>query len=194
MLITLVQVTAQMKGEDDLEYKLFTIKHFLWAITFSAIGDGCLVFPKVLPAGVFSFGVAVCIYINMLDLAKSLHDIGPGGVISGLSIFTFYLVLPLFFIYKQGRNLLQAKLILVIVLFYFFLLSLLLWSGILLHLRLGLGNLAGICSVAGVVLFFVSDLLIGAGVLWNFRILQGRVLVMLTYYTAQLLLAISLTV
>ena len=76
-----------------------------------------------------------------------------------------------------------------LVLFYFVLISLMLWSA-LLQLQ-HKSDMASFCAAAGGLLFYVSDILIAAGAIWQMNILlYRRVLVMITYYSAQLFITL----
>lgn len=178
------------------ESKLDNTRQFLWGITFSALGDGCLVFKKVHVIGIISFGVSLCFYISMLEFVASLCDIGIGGVACGLGVSLLSLGIVLVFRYQtKGAKIkpLPIRSIYTALIFlYFLILSTLLWSAAMLLLRQN--NSASICSAVGAVMFYVSDILIVASAIWDARLLQGRALVMMTYYTAQLCFAISLYV
>lgn len=186
MLAVLVQY---MKPEDSV---VLSTRQFLWGITFSAIGDGCLVFKKVHVFGIISFGVSLCFYISMLGFAESMSNIGVGGVACGLGVILLSSVIALVFRSQTKRAKippLPVKSIYTVLIFmYFAILSLLLWSGLVLLLRQN--DFAGVCSAVGAALFYISDMLIVATAIWDARILQGRALIMLTYYTAQLCFAI----
>lgn len=189
VLVSLVQYARSTEAKLE---EITTMKQLLWGIAFSAIGDGCLVFPKVFIVGIISFATSLCIYINLLDLKESITNIGIGGAIVGMCICALSLTIILAFMTQRGKvktNRVSTSVLSVLLLGYFSILSTLLWSGISLFLRQQ--DLTGACSAAGVTFFYISDVLIAASAVLDFRILQGRALVMLTYYTAQLLLASS---
>ena len=174
--------------------KTSKLRLFLWAVTFSAIGDACLVFPKIFVAGILSFALSLCIYMNMFDVVKSLFDISIGGITSGLCIYIPYVLMVVVMV-KQTAKLkplaLPGYILTILVSLYFFILSSFLWSGVLVLQRQG--NVFGICSAVGAGMFYISDLMIAANAIWDVRLLQGRALIMITYYTAHLFLALSLT-
>ena len=85
---------------------------------------------------------------------------------------------------------LAKTVLLVLIVAYFMILSALLWSGTLLLLKRN--DIAGVCAAAGAAMFYTSDMLIAASAIWQFRLLQGRALVMITYYSAQLFLAFAI--
>jgi len=171
-------------------------QQFLWGMGFSTVGDGCLVFRRAFMVGVISFAISLCFYINVLGLVESLMTISAMGVVCGLCIFAFSTTIAVVFkrlldksyfvkIPARSRCILST-----LMLFYFLILSTLLWSAVLLLLRQNSRN--GICAAIGAVMFYTSDLLIAATAIFDLRLLQGRALVMLTYYAAQLFLALSL--
>ena len=184
MLTVLVQYMELEEGK---------VKQFLWGITFSALGDGCLVFKKVHVIGIISFGVSLCFYIRMLEFAGSISNIGFEGAACGLGVIllSFAIVLVFRSQTKRARTPpLPARSIYTALIFmYFSVLSALLWSGLVLLLRQN--NFSGVCSAVGAALFYVSDILIVATAIWDARILQGRAPVMISYYTAQLCFAVS---
>lgn len=189
MLAVLVQHTTLTGTPVD---KLLNTRQFIWAITFSAIGDGCLVFQKVFVVGIISFAVSLGLYITMLGLMESLASVTAGGLACGLCVLLLSLAIAMLFrkqTARMSRQLPHRPFLNVLILLYFSILSLLLWSAALLLLRRK--DVAGISSFLGAAMFYTSDLLIVAGAIWDARVLQGRTLVMMTYYSAQLLLGFS---
>ena len=82
------------------------------------------------------------------------------------------------------------SLVMPMVLVYFALISIMLWSA-LLQLE-QIFYLSSVLGAIGGLLFSVSDVLIAAGAIWQLRVLlHGRVLLMCTYYSAQLLITLS---
>lgn len=189
LMFQMLAMLVQYMG--SAESKLVSTRQFLWGITFSALGDGCLVFKKVHVIGIISFGVSLCFYISMLEFVASVSDIGVGGVACGLGVLLLSLTIVLVF-RSQAKPLPVRSIYTALIFVYFLTLSTLLWSAAVLLLRQN--NFAGICSAVGAAMFYVSDILIVASAIWDARLLQGRALVMMTYYTAQLCFAISLYV
>lgn len=194
LLLQMLTVFVDYIGSSDAQKnQAVYIKQFLWGLAFSAIGDVCLVFRGVFVAGIISFGISLCLYISALGLVESVQDMGFTGVLCGLCILSMSVGFLLMFKNQMVPTKLNplARLVLtVLIIFYFIILSTLLWSGALLCMRQT--DMTGICSVIGAAMFYTSDMLIAAGAIWEFRVLQGRGLVMITYYSAQLLLALSL--
>ncbi len=166
--------------------------NLIWATTLSAIGDACLVFDNFFLVGVLSFSVSLCFYISIFEFVKSLLEISVGGaVLSGLFTLILYSGTVIIFVQQIIKQTFPHKSVVMVVLsLYFLVLSTLLWSGIMLFLRRK--DLAGLFSVIGTVSFYISDVLLVVSSLWKFTFLQGRVAIMVTYYTAQLLFTLSI--
>lgn len=190
LLAILVQYASSGRARSE---EISAMKQFMLGLTFSAIGDGCLVFPKVGIAGVISFATSICIYIHVLQSLDSIYNIGIGGIVCGVCICILSSAIILTFrrlservrIPRGTRAVMSA-----LIFAYFLILSVLLWAGILLLLKQS--DSAGACAAIGVMFFYISDVLIAASAVLDLRILQGRGLIMITYYTAQMVLATHL--
>ena len=174
--------------------ELYRIKLFVVGLAFSAFGDGCLVFHEVFLAGVIGFGISLCLYINVLGFMESIFKITHEGLMYGLGIFVMSsIILLIFNSYTHSTDTPQPgkTIVTVLIILYYSILSVLLWSGFLLMLRHP-DIAVGVCAVFGTTMFFISDMLIIASAIWKVWLLQGRVLVMMSYYTALLFLSFSL--
>lgn len=173
------------------------MKILLCGLMFSCIGDGCLVFPpKVVWFGLLSFAVAQCIYTHLfglhLDLVLNLPLQGIVSaacvaLVSGTIMCGFQMQLKA----RRRTDFKLHPLIIVSIVVYFILISTMLWSAVLqLQLRSGLASALG---AVGALLFYISDLLIAVSAVLKMRplLLQGRALIMMTYYTAQLFISLS---
>ena len=91
---------------------------------------------------------------------------------------------------EHGMRRMFILLVMPMVLVYFALISIMLWSTLLqLEQKCYLSSVLG---AIGGLLFYVSDVLIAAGAIWQLQVLlHGRILVMCTYYGAQLLISLS---
>ena len=190
LLVILVQYASSTRARSE---EISAMKLFLLGLTFSGIGDGCLVFPKVFIAGLISFATSICIYIHVLQLLDSVYNIGIGGVLCGVCICMLSSAIIQVFRRQSGKVRISTgrrAVLSALVLVYFLILSALLWAGILLLLRQT--DFVGACSAIGAMFFYISDVLIGASAVLDLRILQGRGLIMITYYTAQVFLATHL--
>jgi len=175
------------------------MKILLWGLMFSCIGDGCLVFPSKITCiwfGLLSFAVAQCIYIHLfglhLDLVLNLPLQGIVSaacvaLVSGAILWGFQMQLKA----HKRTDFKVHPLIIISVIVYFILISTMLWSAVLqLQLR---SDLASALGAIGALLFYISDLLIAVSAVLKMRplLLQGRALIMMTYYTAQLFILLS---
>lgn len=170
-------------------------------LLFSGFGDVLLVYHSIL--GMISFAVAQCIYTVLFGLsANKLVEVQQSvfGLSSGLFVFLLSLSILLIFawhfslVLKSGDHGMRQRFlgfVMPMALVYFALISLMLWSALLqLQHRM---DLVGVLGAVGGLLFYVSDVLIAAGAIWRFRILlHGRIVVMVTYYSAQLLITFSI--
>ena len=177
------------------------IRLLLLGLGLSVAGDALLVFRGTLGLlGVLSFSVAQCVYVSLFGLTlERVAEQSFLGLLSGLGVFSLSLLILLVLswrfstVLKSGEHGPRRRfigLVMPIALVYFVLISLMLWSSIL-QLQQAF-NLLNVLGAVGGLLFYVSDVLIAAGAIWQLRVLlHGRILVMTTYYGAQLLITIS---
>ncbi len=188
LLLAVVEVDDLYK--DSTRNRRFQL---LIATTFSCIGDGCLVFPKIFIFGVISFAASLLLYTNLLELVDSLVYITLEAVLVGFCIFFIGVLITVTIrVVTSSSNKFPPipKYVSTLILLYFTVLSVLLWSGLMLFLRRR--DHIGAGAAVGVIMFYISDLMIAASAFWNMHLLQGRGLIMLTYYTAQLFLMLSI--
>lgn len=164
----------------------------LVALIASVIGDAFLVLPVVFPVGVVSFGCAQVMYTVMFGARGLPNSTWPqiivllllvGGVCIGL-----FMVLrdPMYNLFKNYLNVRMVVLIVV----YFSLISMMLWSALLQHAVIS--SVQSVLALVGGILFFISDLMIAVSAVFSSHwIFKRRILVMMTYYFAQLLIAMS---
>ena len=173
----------------------------LLGLIFSCVGDGLLVFRTHLGLfGIISFAIAQLIYIGLFGLSVDrVVEQSMYGLLSGILVLILSFSIVLLFgwrfssILKTGDHGMRRRFIALVMpmaILYFVLISLMLWSAILqLQHRF---DLIGCLGATGGFLFYVSDVLIAAGAIWQFKVLlHGRILVMVTYYGAQLLITLS---
>ena len=190
------------EGQSDLGDKIATnevdvvkIQTFLWGLAFSCIGDACLVIPKIRVFGVISFAVAVSTYIKLFGFSiATLISLDIGGILLGVPVLLVLIGLITFLIKQDLRLNLSTNLkplLVLLVSVYFCLICLMVWTS-LLNLEKH-GDIESIFGAIGAFLFFISDLSIAANALMGaqFVLFQGRVLIMTTYYGAQLFIALS---
>ena len=194
LLLFIVAMLVSLDTTHSGELKKSRGIKLLCAITFSCIGDGCLVFPKIFLVGVLSFAASLLFFIHVLEMADSITYISFEGILSGICIFFLAVLVVIMVMSASARSHhfpRIPRMVTFLILIYYTLLSTLLWSGLLLFLRRR--DLVSAGAAVGAAMFYVSDLLIAASSFWTVFILQGRVLIMLTYYTALVLLTLSLT-
>ena len=173
----------------------------LWGLVLSGLGDVCLTAPPFLGLfGILFFAVAQCVYVVLFGLnLQMLVELGFVGLLSGGFVFMMSLSILLLFgwnfhsFLKSGDHGVRRRflmLVMPLVLAYFVLISVMVWSALVrVQNRMDLASLLG---AGGALLFYVSDILIAAGVIWQVRVLlQGRILIMVTYYGAQYLITLS---
>lgn len=186
-------------GSFDARRKSVQIRALVFGLLFSCVGDAGLVFPPYGGViGVLSFAVAQLIYSYMFGLSfLSLMSLPLHGFLSGVCVailfVVVYLVYHRFLQSLPGYSAHVKRVpfhVTVMVNFYFALVSVMLWSSIL-NVQLRGWSASSALGVVGAASFYISDLLIAVSAVWNVRLLQGRVLVMLTYYLAQLLFVMS---
>ena len=203
-LLTLVIWTSQNDSEVVQRQQYQTgksLRLLMLGLSLSCTGDGLLVFRGTLGLfGVLSFAVAQCVYISLFGLTvERVVQLSFLGLFSGLVVLCLSLAILLVFswrfneILKNGEHGMRRRfigLIMPMALVYFVLISLMLWSAVLqLQQNITPVNILG---AVGGFMFYVSDVLIAAGAIWQLRVLlHGRVLVMCTYYGAQLLITLS---
>jgi len=174
----------------------------LWGLVLSGLGDVCLTAPSSFVGvfGILFFAVAQCVYVVLFGLnLQMLVELPYVGLLSGGVVFMMSLSILLLFgwhfhtFLKSGDHGMRRRflmLVMPLVLVYFVLISVMFWSALIrLQNRMDLASLLG---AGGALLFYVSDILIAAGAIWQLRVLlQGRILVMVTYYGAQYLITLS---
>lgn len=200
-LLVLSWSKSEDEGQSDLQDKVTTngaeivkIQTFLWGLAFSCIGDACLVIPKIGVFGVVSFAIAVSTYIKLFGLSiATIISLDIGGVLFGVPILLVLIGL-ITFLFKQDLPRMSKHfklLLLLLVSVYFCLISLMVWSSLLNFKKHR--DISSIFGAVGAFLFFISDLSIAANAVLGaqFVLFQGRVLIMTTYYGAQLFIALS---
>lgn len=160
-------------------------ERLIFGLIFSCLGDFYLVFQKTFLLGVISFGIAQCIYIALFGgIELLLLNLTPSAIVAGVAIltvamFSFFLMFP-----KLTWGLLIPVLV------YVILISTMLWCAVRSVLELP-DDRNRLIGAIGASLFFISDMVIVLRA--RFKIPLGSIMVMLTYYSAQLLISLSVT-
>lgn len=152
----------------------------LFGLIFSCIGDFYLVFDSFFIHGIASFAIAQTIYIflfhghMLISLSPSYNELIVAIGIALISLFFYSYLFPKF-----------SRILAISLAGYCILISLMLWSSFaqMLHSH----NDSTVMGAIGAGMFYTSDLLLGVN-RWRIKIPFGLELVMITYYTAQILI------
>ncbi len=174
--------------------KVTKVTLLVWALVFSVIGDGFLVFPKVFPFGLLSFTAAQCVYIRIfgVDLATIASMSWQAWASLVLVVVMTCAFLTVF--HRQMQRIgasfpRRFSLLSTLVAIYFMLLAVMLWSSVLrFQMEVDLPSFVG---VLGGALFYISDILIAVVAVWKVYLLKGREMIMITYYSAQFAIVLS---
>ncbi len=160
--------------------------YLLWAILFSLFGDIYLVFNGLFLLGIVSFSMTQAIYVYLFDGMQLYLMISTGfeqqhiitGVaIAAVSTFFYAYVYPKFSWTMSFFGFLYTVLI-----------STMVWAAIT-RAQITPSH-ANMTAVLGTCLFYVSDLVLSLKI-WRLKIPAAEAVIMVTYYTAQLLIVRS---
>ena len=170
----------------------WTFYLMVFSLIASLLGDAFLVSPVTFPIGVASFGIAQVLYsfiiISFSLTRASYYNILVSGLcVMALDALVLVLVSQRLKIVLDNVNR-NRRLIGVLIILYFILISLMLWTALIMFFVFF--NISSFIGFLGALLFYVSDLSIAMSAVFPFRIFRRRILVMITYYTAQLLITI----
>lgn len=155
-------------------------RRILTGLIFSCIGDAFLVWPCCFLWGMISFAIAHILYIS----AFGMYPWNPvaGMVCSVLVMLCYYLFYPgLYGIYAVSVPI------------YIVVLGFMVWRAVArVQLFEDLWTWTKLCSCGGGILFAISDTLIGLRIFCSHIFIPHvKTLIMLTYYAAQLGIALS---
>ena len=159
------------------------LSQIFWGLIFSCIGDAYIVFSEYFPLGVAAFAIAQSIYIPMLGggvnlfLEATRTEVLLGVAVAAISFAILGLVVP------------QMKPVLALFgTIYAVLISVMIWSA-LVQANHNLSVTTSIGAI-GSVLFYTSDTIL---IINKFRLKvpHAELLIMGTYYSAQLFIANS---
>lgn len=158
----------------------------LVALGVSILGDALLVTPRAAPGGILAFAVAQLLYASLFWTSAAEVSVLLALITAGV-VLLIGLVIASRFGKKAPER--RRSWVSNVILCYFFLLSTMLWTATVRCLvRPHYSSVAG---VTGALLFYASDVLIVASALYSSPWLEGRTLIMTLYYTAQLLIVMS---
>ena len=163
----------------------------LLGLLLSCAGDACLVYPRAAAFGIVSFSLAHVFYMRVFGLSPAtFSQLAVSGWLL-TALFVTFSVSLLFVIMRIAASfrVVLPRTIKVLAILYFGLVSAVLLSALL--WCYGRTDMPSAVGLVGAFLFCCSDLLLGATLVLEFMLLQARVLVILTYYAAQLCIVMS---
>lgn len=159
------------------------LSQLFWGLFFSFLGDAYLVYPAVFLFGVASFAISQSIYISLFAGGFSFFEnMSNFEMVIGFAVVCFSCLVYVSIV-KYMKPLLA-----VIAALYCVLISTMLWSALLKMLRNP--SEKSFMGATGAGLFYLSDLTLSVNK-WGKKIPYAQVLIMSTYYTAQLLITAS---
>ncbi|KAK9870796.1 hypothetical protein WA026_009757 [Henosepilachna vigintioctopunctata] len=148
-------------------------------LAFCCVGDALLAWPGYFETGIIAFGIGHFSYI--LAFGFEPINVSMGIAILGLCVTSIIYLLPGI----KGLPLTVGVPI------YIFLIATMIWRALAqLSTIKDLRNWNKVCSSTGGLLFVISDLMLGIN-MFKFKINHAQTLVMSSYYTAQLAIALS---
>lgn len=154
------------------------LSQLLWGLLFSCIGDSYLVFSEYFILGVAAFSISQGIYISVFGGGLSFFQNVTGQeVVIGLSVVAISCLVYVSIAHHM------KPLLAVLAALYCILISTMLWSA-LIQAHRSLNNYT-IMGASGAALFYVSDLLLSINK-WGVKLPYAQILIMTTYYSAQL--------
>lgn len=172
VLDTRAPVTSTAPGSVAKLAKLF------WGLLFSCIGDAYLLFSDYFLFGVIAFAMAQSIYTTLFGGGVVLFlEATQNEVVSGLAVASISVL-----VYASVMTRMPRKMVIPAAV-YALLISMMLWSA-LVQAQRSLNDLT-ILGAVGAVLFYTSDVLLTVNK-WRMSVPFAPVLIMTTYYSAQL--------
>ena len=177
IVASIAPVTSAAPGSSQKISRLF------WGLLFSCIGDAYLVLPSYFLYGIVAFTIAQTIYISLFGGHLAMvFEVNSAEIMSGLAI-TFITTVVFLYILPKLKHILVLP-----VTVYCALISLMLWSAIV-QLQRRATDLT-FAGAVGAGLFYTSDVLLALN-RWKIQFPFAQVLIMVTYYSAQLFIASS---
>ena len=172
VLDTRAPMTSTAPGSVARLGKLF------WGLLFSCIGDAYLVFSDYFLFGVIAFAMAQSIYTALFGGGVILFlEATQNELVSGLAVASITIL-----VIASAVTHIPRKMVIPVVI-YALLISMMLWSA-LVQAQRNLNDLT-ILGAVGAVLFYTSDVLLMVNK-WRMSVPFAPVLIMTTYYSAQL--------
>lgn len=161
--------------------------YLMWAVCFSLFGDIYLLFDGLFLFGLISFSMTHVIYIYFFDGIELYSMIFTGlqqqQIITGLAVA---IVTIIFYVYMYPK---LSWLVSFVGIVYCLLIAFMVWAAITRAQRNP--STLNMTAALGACLFYVSDLVLSLKK-WRLQIPAADVVVMATYYSAQLLIVRSI--
>lgn len=151
-------------------------RKIVYGLIFSCIGDFCLVWPNTFDLGMLAFAIGHINYIKAFGFSPLCPRIG-------FCVYSFCVIGVIWFFPGLHGVLVPGVPI------YSFIIGTMLWRA-LSRLNKECSG-AKICAVIGAVCFVLSDILIGIDK-FKFKLNHDQILIMTTYYAAQLGISLSI--
>lgn len=156
----------------------------LVALGLSGLGDALLVVPAAAPGGILAFAGAQLLYAGLFWTSAAEVSVPLALTAAGVVFLIGCAVGSWLWMEAPSRSWIFYT-----VLFYFFLLSTMLWAATVKCLVQP--HFTSVAGAIGALFFYASDVLIAASALYSSPWLKGRMLIMTLYYAAQLLIVTS---
>ena len=181
-------VEVDYEKSDDATFTLFVL-----GLVCSVIGDFFLVghFKISFPLGVIAFAIAQILY-SIIFTSFFFNDASLGSLSLSALLVGLIDLFVTFIVYSKLKRLLgrikeHQKLVVFVILLYFGLISLMLWSSLSLFVLFY--DFPSLLGLLGGSLFYISDACIALSAIYELVIFRRRILVMLTYYASQFFVA-----
>ena len=161
-------------------YFLPRLQKYNWSLIFCMVGDAYIIFPNLFLYGLISFAIGQGFLLLMFsDDMYLLFQLTQSEVISGLCVLAVSVLIYKFLYSHLSCGLVCPTLV------YTLLISAMLWCAIMQAQKFP--SAVTVSGAVGAGLFYTSDVLLAVNK-WREKIPIANVLIMGTYYAAQLLI------
>ncbi|CAI8024559.1 Lysoplasmalogenase-like protein TMEM86A [Geodia barretti] len=180
LIVSSASTSPSAPGSTNKLYQLF------WGLLFSVFGDAYLVFSNTFLLGVVSFAIAQGIYVSMFGGELALFQ-GASNIEMIIGIIVISISCTVYVSIVSHMKPLLA----VLAALYCVLISTMLCTALIQAYRSA--TYPTIAGATGAALFYLSDMMLSVNK-WGVKFLYAQVLIMTTYYCAQLFIAASVLV
>ena len=180
LIVSVTKTLIDASAPTTSGFVVNNLSKLLWGLLFSCIGDAYLVFPDYFIFGAIAFAISQSIYISVFGGGIELFQSSTNTeLIIGLFVVAISAVVYISIVNKM------KPLLSVVVALYSVLISAMLWSALIqAHRSYTLRTAMG---AAGATMFYTSDLMLSINK-WGKKLPKAQILVMSTYYSAQILI------